>query len=173
MENLNHSSTLYKIGKHWGLYENTLHEPWMISNEPTGEFGYHSWQAHYFLISTRKTPSNIIILYNVKLTLLIYSFLMIGTTLSLCKLASLTTVQYLTKSSGFKLVLDYRNKTSSSFSQRYDCTYCTTINDFFEFFQANLLKISCKGYAIDAKLFCLSTNPTQSRVNHYAITRGG
>ena len=68
----------------------------------------------------------------------------------------------------------YHNTTYNPFSQRYDCSYFTVVvvniyclavfvfGDFFGFFLAKQAKISCKGRATGAKLFCFSTIPIQS-----------
>ena len=47
------------------------------------------------------------------------------------------------------------------------------IGVFFELFSEKLAKISCKGSAIVAKLFCLSTIPTELRWTVCATIRGG
>ena len=46
---------VYYIGWRWGLYENILHAPWMLSNEPYGELNVSAVYSHIPDIK----PSNI------------------------------------------------------------------------------------------------------------------
>ena len=123
--------------------------------------GYHSWQVQYILNQPEIKPIS-----NMKLTLYRYY--------SHVHCVSLQALQ---------LYNSYRShqddhKMSNPFFQRFGCIYLNTrtaifkhfvhclavfvFGDFFEFLSAKLAKTSCKGRAINPKLYCLSIIPTRS-----------